>query len=361
MSSSSRVSLQDIARELGLSRTTVSLALRNHPRISENTKRKVKKTALRMGYKPDPKLAELMYYLQLPTKARAGETLAYVVVTDLENDLHNQLHRHERNYQGAKDRAEELGYRFQVFELKRPEMKDRNLDRILYSRGIRGIILSPLPHPRGKIDFQWERYSVVRIAYTIDEPKANRISGHHFYNAYLAIEELHKAGYRRIGMVLNPTLNERTNHLWRSAFADYIITVGDPDLQQGLHMGTNERALMEWYRRYLPDAIIGEETDNLLEVCKEHGLSCPKDFGYARLGRLESENQFAGIVNQRYRIGQIATDTVAAMVAQNEKGIPLTPKTIMIDGFWQNGPTIRQGAVKNRKRRSAKAHRQVDG
>ena len=36
-----RVPLRDIARELGVSHVTVSLALRNHPRISEATRSRV--------------------------------------------------------------------------------------------------------------------------------------------------------------------------------------------------------------------------------------------------------------------------------------------------------------------------------
>jgi len=296
-----------------------------------------------MGYKPDPRLAELMYYLQQPGKAEAGETLAYVVVTNAEQKLEKQLQRHERNFLGAKDRATELGYQFKVFELKRPDMQDHTLDRILYSRGIRGILLAPFPHPKGKITFNWDRYSVVRIAYTIEEPKANRISGHHFYNAYLAIRKLREAGYRRIGMVLNPALNERTNHLWRAAFADYIITLGDLDMQTGLHMLSGRDSLIEWFHNYHPDALIGEETDDILDIFASAGIHSPDDYGYARLGRLENENQYAGIINQRYRIGQIAADTLAAMIAQNEKGIPPSPKTIMIDGKWRSGPTIRKG------------------
>jgi len=48
------VNQQDIARELGLSQTAVSLALRNHPSIPETTVRSVRATARRLGYRPDP-------------------------------------------------------------------------------------------------------------------------------------------------------------------------------------------------------------------------------------------------------------------------------------------------------------------
>jgi LacI family transcriptional regulator len=47
-----------------VSHATVSLALRNDPRISPATKRKVFAAARRLGYRPDPHLAELMDLLR---------------------------------------------------------------------------------------------------------------------------------------------------------------------------------------------------------------------------------------------------------------------------------------------------------
>lgn len=48
-----RVTLKDIAKELGVSHTTVSRALRNHPDISQERKEEVKKLAQQMHYSPN--------------------------------------------------------------------------------------------------------------------------------------------------------------------------------------------------------------------------------------------------------------------------------------------------------------------
>ena len=45
------VSAKNIAKELGLSQSTVSLALRNLPGISDETREKVLRKAVEMGYK----------------------------------------------------------------------------------------------------------------------------------------------------------------------------------------------------------------------------------------------------------------------------------------------------------------------
>ena len=53
MSSESKTSIYDIAKELGISVSTVSRALKNHKAISRNTIKKVKETAERLNYTPN--------------------------------------------------------------------------------------------------------------------------------------------------------------------------------------------------------------------------------------------------------------------------------------------------------------------
>ncbi|MDG5767710.1 LacI family DNA-binding transcriptional regulator [Balneolales bacterium ANBcel1] len=48
-----KATLNDIAKILGLTKVSVSKALRNHPDISEATKKKVKKVAEQIGYRPN--------------------------------------------------------------------------------------------------------------------------------------------------------------------------------------------------------------------------------------------------------------------------------------------------------------------
>lgn len=42
--------------------TTVSLALRNHPRLPEKTRHRIQKLAKEMSYRPDPVLQALVAY-----------------------------------------------------------------------------------------------------------------------------------------------------------------------------------------------------------------------------------------------------------------------------------------------------------
>ena len=54
-----KVTLQDIADALNITRSAVSKALSNHPRMSEATKEAVKKMAMKLDYKPNQIAAAL--------------------------------------------------------------------------------------------------------------------------------------------------------------------------------------------------------------------------------------------------------------------------------------------------------------
>ena len=49
-----QVTIKDIAKELGISPSTVSKALNGHPDISQLTKKAVRELVEKWNYKPDP-------------------------------------------------------------------------------------------------------------------------------------------------------------------------------------------------------------------------------------------------------------------------------------------------------------------
>ena len=59
---SSRVTMRDVARALGVDPSTVSLALRAHPKIPAETRERIRRAAEKLGYTPDPMLGALASY-----------------------------------------------------------------------------------------------------------------------------------------------------------------------------------------------------------------------------------------------------------------------------------------------------------
>jgi len=54
MQKKGQVTIKDIARELGISPSTVSKALKDHPDISSETKKTVNELVRKWNYRPDP-------------------------------------------------------------------------------------------------------------------------------------------------------------------------------------------------------------------------------------------------------------------------------------------------------------------
>ena len=103
-----RVTLSDVAKKAGVHVTTVSLALRNHPRLPETTRQRIQAMAEAMGYRPDPLLRALVAYRGNNIERRNTPTLAYV--TNWNTRLGwKKVTAHPDSYAGAEAMANQLG------------------------------------------------------------------------------------------------------------------------------------------------------------------------------------------------------------------------------------------------------------
>ncbi|MDA3873826.1 MAG: helix-turn-helix domain-containing protein, partial [Kiritimatiellae bacterium] len=70
--------MKTIAQELGVSTMTVSLALKGHPRISDETREKVLRTAEEMGYRTNPMVSSLMAHIRSSRPVPYQANLAFL-------------------------------------------------------------------------------------------------------------------------------------------------------------------------------------------------------------------------------------------------------------------------------------------
>ncbi|MCC5844186.1 MAG: LacI family DNA-binding transcriptional regulator [Verrucomicrobia bacterium] len=127
-------SLRDIAHVLGVTPTTVSLALRGSPRISSRTRNKVKQTAEDMGYRPNAELSRVMSHL----KTRRGRDIRPVIALVTGGGSRAAAASVRGVFQ---DIAETAGYTVDVLDFTQAGMNLERLAGILTARGIRGGIL----------------------------------------------------------------------------------------------------------------------------------------------------------------------------------------------------------------------------
>lgn len=111
-----KMTLGDVATKLGVSRTTVSLVISKHPRISKATSKKVWKCIKELGYQPD---------LVARSLATGRSNLIGLIVPDSSNPFFAEIFR------GAEDAARQYGWHLMLnngsFDLKVEEDRIRDL------------------------------------------------------------------------------------------------------------------------------------------------------------------------------------------------------------------------------------------
>ncbi len=336
--------MQQIAEAAGVSRMAVSLALRNSPKISKTTTERIRRIADELGYRPNPMVSALMTQLRHGREVRKPSLLAYVTAYPTEEGW-REAGPFASFFQGAKRRAEALGYVLEEWWLARPGMTEQRFCDILFTRAIRGLIFAPLPGAGGALNLDWPRFAPAAIAYSVTSPAINRASNDQFGTITLALEELSRLGYRRIGLAITREADERVRHQWSAGMLVYQQAVPLEDRVPLLLATTPfRRAFAEWFAGHRPDAVLSL-TDQCLSALREQGVRVPEDVGFAHLAVDPADPEMAGVNQNSALVGAAAVDLVDAQLRRNEHGIPPQPKTVLIPGVWQAGPTLRKVRV----------------
>lgn len=128
-----RVTLQDIADELRCDPSTVSLALRNSPKIPEETRVRVKTTARSMGYRPNLHARVLL--------GKNTNTIG-VLVPWLNDQYFVEV------FQRQEEWLREVGYFSILGVTHRDSVTERNAVDSLLDRGVDGLLFDYVPRNR---------------------------------------------------------------------------------------------------------------------------------------------------------------------------------------------------------------------
>jgi DNA-binding LacI/PurR family transcriptional regulator len=337
-----RITVRDIAEACGVHYTTVARSLKNDPRISAATREKVTAVAKRLGYMADPMMAAFSAYRQKNRIASFHGTLAWVTNFSGRTDWKNPAT--ELYFQGARERAQELGYKLEEFWLRESGMSPRRASNILISRGVRGLLLCPQPGAHTRLDIQWESFSAVTLGYSMSRPNLHRVTTAHFHSVGQLFAKLRRLGHKRIGLVCWKHANERNDRLWSAGYLDQTDSHAP---EKALPVcscrknGHNKKAFFKWYERHKPDAIITNNyASGPLQWLQERGVSVPGETSVAMLSLQQRDTGLAGIDERPVLIGRAATDLIARMLSDGERGIPDVPIRMMIEGGWVNGWTV---------------------
>ena len=336
-----RVTVYDIARKLGVSHSTVSLALRNHYRISVKRRDEVHKLAKEMGYSPDPLLSRLASYHFKPVKIQS----AIAWLNHWEQPDRLRKHREfDLYWRGALAAANRYGYNLEDIHWL-PKYSARRFEQILLTRGIRGILIPP--HQRAPLwgDFDWSKFSIIRFGLSVPSPDSHLVTADQLRAVIMAVHKMAEYGYRRIGLVMPADGDRKLGGGFVGGFScagqSYHLPVVPPFLaEEKVYVDQPKKALQlfnQWLKKNKPDSVLTfmNETPAML---RQLGYRIPEDIGVA--GTSMDVPVEAGIDQHSEAIGRIAVESLVAQINLNERGEPTDPSRILVESRWRDGSSL---------------------
>ncbi len=335
--------LRSLAKELGLSRTTVSDALRGSPRVDPNTAVRVKKAAQEAGYRRNPLAGALMSELRRSRGAAFRGVIAAVDFNELGRpEGSDRFHR--ELLAGAEVRAVALGFKVERFPVGAAGVTVQRLDSILQSRGIHGVILLPAWAEPDISALDWSRYAGVYTDYIIERPALHAVCSDHYRSMLAALQRLRALGYRRPGLHIQRHQDERVQYRRGAAFRAFQeSTPGIESVPLLIVDEFSQKEFVRWFRRHKPDVVLSHHTGTIdwMESC---GAKVPATHGFVCLNVLGRSRACAGLDLQPRSLGARAVELLIAQLQRNETGIPEWPSTTTIPAKWVDGPTLRAAA-----------------
>ncbi len=337
----SRISIRDLAAKLGVSHTTVSLALRNSPRITSALRKRVQRAAQEAGYFSDPTVSSLMARLRTIRTSAVRETLGLITAWPTRHGWRDAPN-HARFLAGAERRAQEAGYVLEEFWLREPAMTSKRMSRILRARGIRGLVLCPLPNVGGRLALEWRHFACVAKGLTVQHPPVHRVVSSHYEDMHLVMVELVKKKYRRAGLVLGEAMSERVDRAWLASFLLHQQDAPEGDRVPPLitRPPDEEGEFSRWFLTHRPEVILFSEQPVTVWLDRLK-LKELQEVGLVHLDWAPQLGSLAGIDSDPEMKGRAAIDLLIGQLQANELGVPKHEKIIAVHGHWVEGESLR--------------------
>lgn len=340
---SRRVTVRDIAADIGVHFTTVAEALRDSPRVKEATKKKVRAAAERMGYRADPMLSALSAYRTQNRKPSFQGTLVWINGFS-ERDFFSKSHGFYNDcYAGAQRRCKELGYRLEPFWMSEPGMTPARASQILDSRQTSGVIVGPMPHGVDELDLFWDKFCSVRIGYSLRNSELTTIIADQFGNTRMLFEKLKALGFSRIGFSCPQQLDDRTNNHWSGGYLAAQQTLNEQDQLSPYFDPSNEvdhQAFVKWVKEQRPDVIITGGGKRYFEVLEAHGYAIPDQIKIVSLHADSVDGDLAGVIQNGKNVGVVSVDHLVGVIHRFKVGLETHPKVVTVLGEWKEGASF---------------------
>ena len=191
------ITLKNLAKELKVSISTVSKALRDSPEISNDTIEKVKDLAKKYNYRPNK--------IALSLKSNRTLTIG-VIIPDILNRFYSKV------LNGIHDSADQFGYDVITINTKESILKEIDSLQILSSGTVDGVIIAMSEETLNKNDyshikeFTMKETPIVMFDRVTDKINCDKVIIDDFDAIYNEVKSLKDLGRKKIGFIT--TIND---------------------------------------------------------------------------------------------------------------------------------------------------------
>ncbi|MGW6302150.1 LacI family DNA-binding transcriptional regulator [Peribacillus butanolivorans] len=183
-----RVTLQQVAKHAGVSTSTASLIVRNNPRISEATRKKVLKSMRELGYVYDRIAANL--------RSQSSDTVG-IIITDISNTFFSEF------LIGVHDALEEVGYTVLLGTTFDSVTKQDQLLSTMLEHRVGGLILCPVSESTQETINRLNEIDTPFVLAVRELPEVNSdyVGINYPEGARIAVNHLIEKGHKRIAFL----------------------------------------------------------------------------------------------------------------------------------------------------------------
>lgn len=324
-----RVTIQDLAKELNTTPSTISRALKNHPAISKSMKKRVVDLAKERNYQVNALAAGL----------RIGKSKTIgVIVPRINRDFFSNV------ISGVEDMAFESGYNVVICQTHDKVVKEKQHLNTLISSGVSGILVSVGLETNTFEHFdEVKRLGIPLIFFdrVTDQNDVNKIQNNDKSGAYKAVVHLIENGYKRIAHFAGPdylNVYKDRKEGYLAALKDNGIEIEEElIIQSELKMESGKESMRQLIELDNPPDAVFSASDysalGALSYLEEVGIDVPNQIGlvgYSNENFTSLTSPTLTSVNQHsIEIGRYAAKVFFEEI--NKKGKELLPRTIVLD------------------------------
>lgn len=321
---SGQITIKDIARELKISPSTVSRALKNHPDISPETKKAVTALATKLDYQPN----------SIALSLRKSKTnIIGVVIPEIVHYFFSTI------ISGIEDVAYGAGYNVMICQSNESYAREVTNIHALMSSRVDGLLASISSETTDHEHFQSINKRGIPLVFfdrISQEIPASRVVVDDHDGAFRAVEHLYEQGCRKIAHLTGPAnldISKSRKQGYLDALKDKGLPVDESMIvEAGLSIDAGIRgAKVLLSKDDLPDAILAFSDPvaiGAMQVAREKHIHIPDDLALVGFSNEPITSiihpSLTTVAQPGYEMGRIATQL---FLDQSKAGDDFQPET----------------------------------